>query len=595
MMMLAVSAFTVFASDGSEGTQGQGAAQQDTTKSADSSAFVKVSGSVTLTADFYNYSSTDSTRPGRRPPALYRLLISPTLSFGDLISRPFHIILTWPETNTITPRTISPTIAQFLENPANALGLSSFTPTIGWAKFHLGSHSPIYSPLSAGDQQIFGGGFDLTPGSFRIAASAGTSQRAIEPDTSINAAGSYRRTMYMGRLGFGSEDAALFGLNVVYATDDTNSLRNNISAIIPARNDSVVIPADTIRLRAEEGFVTSLDMKVQFTETMSFVAEGALSSFTRDVRAQEVVIDGNPLDFISTTRTSSRADIAASAAFNIREPIWGIRLSGLYMGAGFVPLGFTFMQSDRLEFSVAPSLRLFDNAFSINGSIGERINNLSRTKAETQRQVIGSVNLNADFSDEFNLSARYSNFGIRNDQRSDTLKLQTVSQSLSIDPTYTLQGETITHIVSAGFAIDDYKDYNVVSGAESSNDTRTLLASYSASFNEFPLTVNVLGSYMENRLSSGILFIRSIGTSIGYSFLERRLLSMFSVTASGSTFGSSPTDGQLFFKLGLRWKATTMIDVAANVGNNRYNYGSPLPSGGEFQELITQLSVSTRF
>lgn len=595
LLLVASSAFTVFANGGTEGAHGQGAALQDTTKAVDSSSFVKVSGSVTLTADFYNYSSTDSTRPGRRPPALYRLLISPTLSFGDLISLPFNIILTWPETNTITPSTISPTIAQFLQNPANALGFSSFTPTIGWAKFHLGSHSPVLSPLSAGDQQLFGGGFDLTPGKFQFAASAGTSQRAIEPDSAMNVQGAYRRNMYMGRVGFGSHDAAVVGLNVVYARDDTGSLRNTISQIVPARADTVVVPADTIHLRAEEGFVASLDAKIQFAEGMSFVAEGAFSSFTRDLRADALVVAGNPLNFLVATRTSTRADFAASAAFTVNEPVWGIKLKGLYMGAGFVPLGFTFNQSDRLEFTVAPSLRLFDNAFSLSGSIGERINNLSGTKAETQTQLIGSLNVNADISDVLNISARYSNFGIRNDQSSDTLKVQTVSQSLSIDPTFTLQSESITHIVSVSFAIDDYKDFNVISGAEGSNDTRTLLGSYTATFSESPLTLNVLGSYMENRISTGVLFIRSIGTSIGYAFLDRTLLPSFSVTASGSTLGANPTDSQIFFKFGIRWKATKVIDVTANVGNNRYNYGTPVPGGGEFQELITQLSVSTRF
>src|SRR2546429_195594 len=91
-----------------------------------STSFIQLTGSITLTSDFYNYSSTDSTRTGRRPPSLYRLLFSPVLQFGDILSLPFNIILSVPETNTITPSTKNPTIAQYLENPANAFGFSSF-------------------------------------------------------------------------------------------------------------------------------------------------------------------------------------------------------------------------------------------------------------------------------------------------------------------------------------------------------------------------------------------------------------------------------------------------------------------------------------
>ena len=570
---------------------------QDSTQST---PFFQMSGSVTLTADFYNYSATpDSAQKGRRPPSLYRLLFSPVLKFGDLLSLPFNIILTTPETNTTTPSVSKPSLAQFLENPANSLGFSSITPKIGWAEFYLGSHSPSYSALSAGDQQLFGAGFNLKPGNFQLAASLGTAQRAIEPDTTKNIRGSYRRDIYMGRVAFGNPDAAFIGINFVRAKDAQNSLTNTITTITPAHplasDPTVIVPADTARLRAEEGYVASLDGKITFTEGMSFNGEISLSSFTRDLSSPEKAISGNPLAFAQTTRTSTRADIAGSAALKLQKKVWGITLSSLYVGAGFAPIGYTFMQSDRLEFKIAPNLHLFDNKFSITGSLGERVNNLSQTKGETMTQLIGSANMNADISEAFNLSAQYSNFGIRNDQTLDTLKIQNVSQSLSIDPTLTLQGTSVTHIISASFAIDEFKDYNVVSGAESSNDTRTVLGSYTLSLTSIPLTTNILASYMENRLSTGTLIIRSIGTTIGYSFFDRKLIPSFSVTASGSTLGAAPTDDQIFFKFGLKWRPAKMIDVMGSIGNNSYTYGNPIPKGSAFKETLIQLAITTQF
>ncbi|MEP6793329.1 MAG: hypothetical protein ABJB16_03310, partial [Saprospiraceae bacterium] len=420
---------------------GQEAKQQDSITAV---PFFSLSGTLTLTSDFYTYSSTpDGSQRGRRPASLYRLLFSPTLKFGNAISLPFHIVLTVPETNTSTPSVRHPTVIQFLQNPANAFGFSSFAPRIGWAQFNLGSYSPNFSPLTVGDQQLFGAGFDLRPGNFRIAANLGTSQRAIEPDTIRHIPGAYKRDMYMGRFAFGKEDGSILGVNLVYAKDVQSSLKNNISSISLSHplvnNLSVIIPADTFRLRAEEGIVTSFDAKVKITNTISFKAEGALSSFTRDLHAPELTSNKNPLDIIQKTRTSTRADFAAATTFTIKQEQWGIKFSGRYMGAGFVPVGYPYMQADRIEFAGAPNFNLFNNKLSVSGSIGQRVNNVSKTKGETSTQLIASADVNLNLSNAFSISSSYSNFGIRNDKTSDTLKVQTVSQAVSINPILTLK------------------------------------------------------------------------------------------------------------------------------------------------------------
>ncbi len=566
---------------------------------------VSVGGSITITSDFYNYKADpDTAQPGRRPPSLYRILFSPTINFSENFAIPFNINLSTPETNTTTPSTPHPTLAQYFENPANAFGFSSITPKLGWAELFVGSHSPTYSALSVGDQQIFGGGFDLKPGIVQLAASYGTSQRAIEPDTAKNIQGAYRRDMYMARIAFGNPKGSQVGVNLVRAKDDASSLHNTIASIIPAHiaegdtSRSVLIPADTVRLRAEEGFVASTDFKLQFSDAFSFIGEAALSSFTRDQSSPEKVFSGNPLAFAQTTRTSTRADFAGTAALQLQQTAWGVKLSSLYMGAGFVPVGYSFVQPDRLEFSIAPNIHLFEDAFTLDGSVGERINNLSGTKAATTTQLIASVNLSAAISDAFNLSARYSNFGVRNDLTLDTLKVQTVSQSLSFDPTLTLRGATLTHIITASIGIDDYKDFNTISGVQASNNTRSVLGSYSIALNDIPLTVTIIGSYLENALPQplGTVIIRSAGGRTSYSFLQGAITPSLSVTASGSTTGISPTDDQLFVKFDVRLRPTKFLEFTASAGNNQYQYGNPLSSKGKsFKETLVRLALTTRF
>src|SRR5207245_2696485 len=98
------------------------------------------------------------------------------------------------------------------------------SPKIGWAKLYLGTHTPMYSELTVGDQPIFGAGFDLTPGKFELASSAGIAQRAIDPDSAHGIKGAYRRSIYMTRIGYGNADTSFVALNVLKMSDDPNSI-----------------------------------------------------------------------------------------------------------------------------------------------------------------------------------------------------------------------------------------------------------------------------------------------------------------------------------------------------------------------------------
>lgn len=565
-----------------------------------------ISGNLTITADLYEYETTpDSAQPARRPKSLYRFLFTPVIKIGENISLPLNLMLHTPETNFNTPTAPTPTLAQIFQNPANSFGLSSFMPKFDWAEFKLGSHTPQYSNLSIGDQQLFGAGVDLKPGKFQIAASEGVSQRAVESDSVKNLPGAYRRDIYSARIGYGKKEESGVAINMVYAKDALNSLRDQIREILPshpASDDSlVVVPPDSVRLKAEEGVVVSSDVRIKLAESLTWNMEGAISSFTRDQTSPEKVIEGNPFASLFKTRTSTKTDFAGSTDLTFKASgdsggiPWGVKLRGLYMGAGFVPVGYSYVQSDRLEFAIEPNFQLFDKKLQFTGSIGERINNLQKTKGATETQLIGSADLNADITDAFSIAARYSNFGIRNDQSSDTLKVQTVSQSLSIDPSLRIDGEDMSHIISGSLALDKYDDFNVLTTETASNDTRSALASYTIALNAIPLTFNVMGTYLENDLPGGSLVMRGVGSALGYSFLEGAIVPNVSVTLSSSNTAADPTDTQLFFKAGSRFRVAKFLELQAVLTNNSFDYGNPLRRGKQFKETILELGLMSRF
>lgn len=571
--------------------------------SADTSAqtrLVSIEGSASLTADFYDFDADPSgAQAGRRPPRLYRLVINPTITIGGFLSLPFNIMLTLPETNVSTPAVQSPTFGQYILNPANALGFSSFSPRIGWAQGFLGSHSPQYSTLTSTDLPLFGAGIDLQPFGMRLAASGGIVQRAVEPDSAAGSRGSYRRDLYMGRFGTAKNDTMEFGVNMVFASDDNQSLQNNIIAVAPAYriegDTDVIVPSDTIRLRPEEGLMASADFRYAIAEGVSISAEAAMTSFTRDQSAALKTIEGNPLDAVTTTRVSTRVDIAGTAALVINTGDVGLTISSLYMGAGYVPIAQPYQQADRFEWRVAPSFRMFDGDLAMNATVGHRINNVSATKGETLSQLLVSGNINAQFTEELSLLLRYSNFGIRNDRTQDTLRIQNVSQSYGIEPSVVVSTNWAIHTMIAGLGLDTYDDVNIVTGAESSNDMRSATFNYLAAFTGLPLTVGMNGSYLENKLFTGTFIVRSVGGIAAYRLASGTVLPSVSVTNSTTSFASGSADSQLFFKAALRWRITPTLSCSASYGTNDYVYGSSSRRGTGFSERLVQLAMTTTF
>src|ERR1017187_6584864 len=166
---------------------------------------VHISGDIGLYGDFYRMNSSgDSAIQPRRPGTLIRLLFNPTISYKDF-SLPFTIMLCPQQTNVVTPLSNSGNIMDFIENPLNNVGIA---PKYKWVQLLLGSQTPYYSDLTLGNLPVFGAGINLTPGKFRFSFFTGISQRAIEMDTSKNIPGSYKRTFYSAKIGYGREDSS---------------------------------------------------------------------------------------------------------------------------------------------------------------------------------------------------------------------------------------------------------------------------------------------------------------------------------------------------------------------------------------------------
>lgn len=560
------------------------------------SGLVTVSGTATLTGDIYDFSSTGAvpTTP-RRPPSLFRFILTPTVTIGEEVSLPFTIMFSSRETSTITPPIRDASPSQFLLNQANSFGVS---PKIGWAQTHLGSHTPRFSELSLGDVQLFGLGFDLKPGNFRVAASAGIAQRAVEADTAAMTRGAYARHLYAGTVGYMAGESE-FALTVLRARDDPASIRTLSSSLVVAPDSTDPSYRDTIHTRhplmplPEEGFVTTISARFPVVEGGTIAAEVGGGLFTRDMLADDIGEKAEALNAVMRQRISTRADGAGKITATYTRDEWGISLTGLYIGPGYVTLGYPYLESDRLEITVAPVVRLFENKLGIAGTFGHRTNNLTETKGATTRQILAAANVDAQLTGELTLAAGYTNFGITTDVTNDTFKVRSIAQSFNVTPTYTLPGDDLTHTITASYALDDYDDLNPITGAESSNRTQTLMGTYIAAFSVIPLTFDLTGSYLTNDLPTGDLVVQSATAGLGYRLLKGDITPALSVSYTRTLPGPATADTQLGVRLSTTWRITSRLRLMVSASTSGYNYGSS-HAGGSFRENLLRTSLSWR-
>lgn len=537
----------------------------------------KFTGNAGIYGDFYSMTSdTPGAVAARRPGSAGRLMVNTTLSFGDF-AMPISMMLSPGQSSVVYPNVPSGNLIDYIRNPNNRIGIA---PKYKWAQLMLGTQVPQYSELSIGDLPVFGAGLNLSPGKFRFAFFAGTSQLAINEDTTKGIQGIYARNIYSAKIGYGKEEATHAYLIASMMEDDTTSLHNK--------------PLNTM---PQKGILGSLDYKIKIGKQYAIKGEFAGSAFTRNTSSNLVTFYKPPVDIppqIFQIQESSRLDYASALSVTKEGKIFRLRVSGKYIGDGFVPLGYPFMQTDRLEVSVDPGFTLLKNKLQFSGSIGRRINNLSGIKAATTTQTIGFANINYQFTERFSFAASFNNFSMNNTLRNDTLRLDMVTISWSLSPTYTFTTPLNMHVFTAMYAQNTFTDFNTVSGALSSNDSRNANFSYINSKIKNPLSMGTTISYFNNNMSFATITTNSLNLNIGYKFFTKRLNANGGVTFSENTINNSSSGSQIMTNMGLKYTLKKKFDFSLNGSINIYKYGSDKP-GISYRENLLRTAITYKF
>lgn len=464
---------------------------------------IGLNGAITLSSSLYGASGI----PGRHTPFTWMIEGSPTISLYG-IQIPFTIILSEQERS--------------FRQPFNQFGIS---PTYKSLTAHLGYRSLNFSRYSLAGMTFLGGGFDFKPSILRLAGMYGRLQRAVEEDTTrFDIEPAYKRFGYAGKIGIGSE-REFIDLTVLYAEDDSNSLRT-----VPLR--SFLYPA--------ENLVLGLNTRVAIIEQLWFEADGGLSLYTRDTRSPLVAQDDIPQFFAKLVdiRESTSLTAALNAALSLRLPSFQVRLGYERIEPDYKSMGAYYFTTDIEQWTVAPTVLLLENKLRISGSVGIQHDNLLDNRLATTNRFIGSGSVGYQPSQKFGIDLQVSNYATSQSAASprfdESRRAENLSQSISLAPRLLFQETDLNQLLSLVAAYQRYDDRSALTNDLADSRAITTSLNYNRIYTTAGSTVG--GAVIFSTSSTGPASTRVLGGSVtgSLSFLEKNLSLMGSLGVTNS-------------------------------------------------------------
>lgn len=516
---------------------------------------VDVKASATLTSNFYSSSGIDPRQPGNMQYGIVRA----SVMLWDMVELPFELYFTTGQTR--------------FQQPFNQFGVS---PKISnWLTLHAGYFSTRFSDLTFGDLRLLGGGFELTPGNFRLKAVYGRSRQAIEPDKVSFAPGVYSQTAYAVSLGYGNLSKSYFNINLFHAKDDSTSVKS-----------------DSVRVMPAENLVTSVDFGIRFGEYVTLRGEGALSAYSSNLNSEK--LDNVKVDvpgFLFTPNASSRIDGAGMLSLDINpSAYWSVSLGARWVGPGFNTLGYALMPNDLLEYSLSPRLRLLGNKLILRSRIGLRYNNLRDNRMATTSRFTGMLSATYQITRMFGIDGNYSKNQIESGHKIDTLRISNVFDSYTLTPRLSFQALGGNNNVMLTFSYQNSSDKNAYT--QNLNNVKTSGVNV-IHILTFPSSLSLSTTLLYNKTAMDLYnsTITHVSETVGKRFFKDRLNTSASIGVNWVEVTDKST--QLVFRVNATYSLKKYGSLSFFITNNSYRgYGVISQS---YSEIYGNLQYNINF
>jgi hypothetical protein len=499
----------------------------------------------------------------RKPWNQVRFVFNPVFQKGDF-SLPVNINFAAMATNFAGPYAglKNQSIGQFLTNPANNFGLN---PRYKWAELQLGTQYLHYSDLSTGDIGIFGAGIDLKPGIYRMKFFTGVSQLGIDaaitnPMAPMNtgSTGAYKRNHWMAQVGIEKENRYNLAVTLASGKDDPGS---------------VTVPPTTIK--PQEGVVTSVTGDLYFSKGWFIKSELAKSWFTKDLSQPLSSGMKNSFEPFITGRTSTNADLAANFSVGKRSTGFDIGYTSKYVSAGFQTTGYPYLQADIWDNTVNTRFSIWKQKMNLVANIGQRVNNLSNTSLRAN-QFIANVNWLTQFSEKFNLTLTYNNFGFTTASGLNPYGIKNVSTDLGANAVFTWNSKSQMNMLNVNYNYSRYNERDVITGISTANNTHSVLMSYVPVFFNSSINPDFSVVYFHNQTTVSKYTMFTVSSAVAGPAFKKKMQLRAQLLYTLGKLSQFTANNNLVASLNMDYKLSRKLSWNVYLSSNYYRYGNEL-------------------
>jgi hypothetical protein len=433
----------------------------------------------------------------------------------------------------------------------------SFAPQYKWVKTYIGYNAMTFSRYTLAGHVFFGGGVELTPGKWRVAAMYGRLRQAVPfnlNDSLQNDRASFRRMGYGVKVGY--EDSG----NAVYAS------------IFAAEDDVTSIPfvLPNTQLTPMQNVAVSLAGRKRFLKHFFVDAEYAVSALNKDTKANSeqgstaLRQSSNFIQGLLPQNATSRYYDAVNASIGYQAKWYTIQLKYERVAPEYQTLGAYFFNNDMQNITIAPTVRLLKAKLTLAANVGLQNNNLDNARASTTSRNVGALNANYTPNEKWNFASSYSNFSSFTNVRKysdpffqnklDTLNFYQVSQTLNANVIRNLGGKENPQSIMLNTSFQNSSDQASYKGGGQKSDFLSANLSYSYAIAPSNFTM-ALSANMYRTQSPGLqTTFWGPTVSLTKAFLEKTLrLSMATTYNQTATNGAAQTSPIINNRLSLNY------------------------------------------
>jgi hypothetical protein len=349
-----------------------------------------------------------------------------------------------------------------------------------------------------------------------------------------------------------------------------------------------------LTIRPQEGVVISIVSNVYLEQGYYFKAEGAQSTFTKDLATPLTPLLRSLKPFIEA-HTSTLTDYAGQASLGKKSKNFDIGLMVKYLGAGFQTAGYPFMQNDRLDYTLNTKINAWKNKMNIVASLGRRVNNVNNTALKAN-QFIGNLNWFTQFSDMFGLNVNYNNFGFQAASGTNPFGIKNVSNDLGINPTFSFTGKKIIHILSMSYNYSRYDERDVITGNTTSNNTHTALLTYVPTYLEKDISPDFSVMYFYNDVPGAKITLATVNTALTMQAAKKKLKLRGQLQYTLGKLNSFSNSNNLIASCNIDLKIGKNLTWSTFLTTNYFKYGNEIvPNGANYTETTSRTGFQYRF